>query len=370
MKWGPKPVILLGHGLRMSGAAHLAPKLLELGVPVLTTWQAIDLVDNYHPNYFGRPGIYGQRCANKILREAEHIVTIGSRNSIWTVGFEGFPWGARLTVCDIDEAEIAKLTRVDEAVLEDAGNFAQDLIIQGEHVCDFWMFHCDEIRRKYPWLEPGTHDSTDNYINSYQFIARLQNYLRPDEIIVTDMGTALIGAHQLFKLQPPQRLMTSGGLGEMGCALPAAIGASFATNKGEVLCLHCDGGMMMNLQELQTIVHHQLPIKIIVFENNGYLMIKKTQGVMNMERSGVDSHSGVSCPDFRRLAQAMGIQAGDIYHKDEIPSALLQLFNAKGPALLVFHMDPEQPLVPKLNPVKKEDGSMGSPDFADLSPRL
>jgi len=126
----------------------------------------------------------------------------------------------------------------------------------------------------------------------------------------------------------------------------------------------------MNLQELQTIVHHHLPIKIIVFENNGYLMIKKTQEVMQFERSGVDKASGLSCPDFRKLAQAFGIRAADLWKWEDVEKALPQFFAEKGPALLVFHMDPEQPLWPKLNPVRKADGSMGSPDFADLSPRI
>ncbi len=369
MKWGSKPVLVIGHGLRMAGAAHLAPKLLELGIPVLTSWQAIDLVDNYHPNYFGRPGIYGQRVANKILREADHIVSIGCRLPIWMVGYEGFPWDARLTVCDIDVKEITKHPRA-EVVLEDAEVFAQELISHGPHSCDEWLNQCDDWLTQWPWLEPVTHDSTDNYINSYQFLRAVESYLRPNEIIVTDMGSALIGAHQLFRLRPPQRLMTSGGLGEMGCALPAAVGASFASGKGEVLCLHCDGGMMMNLQELQTIVHHRLPIKIIVFENKGYLMIKKTQENLGFERSGVDPSSGLSCPNFRRLAQSMGIQAADVFHSSEVKPLLDQLFAAEGPALLVFHMDPEQPLWPKLNPIKRADGTIGSPDFADLSPRL
>ena len=128
-----------------------------------------------------------------------------------------------------------------------------------------------------------------------------------DAHIVTDMGTAMICAHQTLHLRPPQRIMTSGGLGEMGVALPAAIGASIARGGKEVLCLHCDGGMMMNLQELETIAHRQLPIKIIVFSNDGYLMIKRTQRVLGLKRAAVDKATGVSCPNFRIVAQAFGI---------------------------------------------------------------
>jgi len=153
----------------------------------------------------------------------------------------------------------------------------------------------------------------------------------------------------VLHLKPPQRLLTSGGLGEMGCALPAAIGASFARNKGEVLCLHCDGGMMMNLQELQTIVHHQLPVKIIVFANDGYGMLKHTQKTQRMEYSGVDRATGVSCPKFNRIAYAFGIHAGVVHTWEDAEHALPQFFQAKGPALIEVQIDPEQTQQPKVS---------------------
>jgi len=155
----------------------------------------------------------------------------------------------------------------------------------------------------------------------------------------------------------------------MGCGLPAAIGASFARDKGEVLCLVGDGGMMMNIQELQTIVHHRLPVKIIVFENDGYLMIKHTQTAAGSALSSVNAATGVSCPSFRQLAQAFNMPAADVRTWDDFDRALPQLFNARGPALVEYHMAPEQPLVPKLNPVYV-DGKATSPKFDQMSPIL
>jgi acetolactate synthase-1/2/3 large subunit len=168
---------------------------------------------------------------------------------------------------------------------------------------------------------------------------------------VTDMGTALLSGHQVIRLKKNQRMMTSTGLGEMGFGLPAAIGASFARNRGEVICLNCDGGMMMNLQELQTIAHHHLPIKTFIFNNDGYLMIKHTQKALFEGRySGTNVKSGVSCPDFDMV----------------MPKVL----EASGPVFCEVFMHPEQLLVPKLGLSLQKDGSIISPPLEDLSPFL
>ena len=363
MHYGKRPVFLLGHGVRAAGASHLVPALLEIGIPVLTSWQAKDLVDSTHPMYFGSPGIYGQRCANKVLYEADTVIAVGNRLAIWNVGFEGLRPDQKLIQVDIDEAEIKEGA---EAHITDARAWIES-VLHERVSCPDWIACCTGWREDHPWVEAQTHQDKNGYINSYRFVDALHEYLRPDEVIVTDMGTALICAHQVLKLKPPQRIMTSGGLGEMGCALPAAVGASFARDKGEVLCLSCDGGMMMNLQELQTIVHHKLPVKIIVFSNDGYLMIKHTQKVLGQKRVGVSTSTGVSCPKFHKMAYAFDMHAGYIRDWPDFYRIMPQFFSHKGPAMIEFFMDPEQPLVPKLNPIR-ENGQIRSPRFCDLSP--
>ena len=186
---------------------------------------------------------------------------------------------------DIDPDEARKHgERVTLPICADAGVF-MDALIEATQRCDLprhaeWLQMCDRYRDQHPWIGPE-HQDRDGFINSYPFMDKLSDYLKPDQIIVTDMGTALLSGHQALRLKGGHRLMTSTGLGEMGYGLPGAIGASFARNKGEVLCLNCDGGMMMNLQELQTVVHHRLPIKIIIFVNDGYLMIKQySEGIV------------------------------------------------------------------------------------------
>jgi acetolactate synthase-1/2/3 large subunit len=245
----------------------------------------------------------------------------------------------------------------------------QELISESEPASPAWMAQCKNWRAQYPLHIPelGTHDDRNGYINSYRFAYRLQEYLAPDEVIVTEMGAALMAAHQMLSIKPPQRLMTSGGLGEMGCGLPAAIGASFARNKGSVLCLSTDGGMMMNLQELQTIVHHKLPVKIIVFNNSGYGMLKHTQDNAGMKHSGVDEASGVSFPNFRHVALAFGISACEVRTWEDFRRIIPSFMKAQGPQLCDFIMDPRQKFLPKLEPIFV-DGKPTSPAFDQMSP--
>lgn len=368
LNWGSKPVILVGHGCRMAGVDM--EKLCALGAPMLFSWQAMDLLDSDHPLNFGRCGLYGQRCANKVLFNADFVLAIGCRMSIWQCGYDdkNFAPNARVVMVDIDQTELDAKPHA-EHILMDAKAFVQSISNERPEIVQ-WLKYCNQWRSMFPWVESPTHDDKNGYIHSHRFMERLQPYLKPDQIIVTDMGTAMIAAHQVLRLKPPQRIMTSGGLGEMGVALPAAIGASFATNKGEVLCLHCDGGMMMNLQELQTIVHHQLPIKIIVFSNDGYAMIKQTQIAAGFERVATDEKTGVSTPYFPAIANAFGIRTESIESWKDFDDWMPEFMQCRQPFLIQVDIDPEQPLLPKLNPVRKPDGTQGSPLFDQLSPQL
>lgn len=360
------PVILLGHGVRSAGVDP-AP-LLELGIPVLTSWPAKDLVDNSHPAYFGSPGIYGQRIANWVLHHADTVYAVGNRLSIWNVGYEGIRPDQRLVMVDCDEEEIAKVPHS----LRYAGDITHFVACAHQYLQRSGYYdRCVEQRDRFPpFVESDTHADVDGYINSYRFTSELSLWLNPDQVIVADMGTPVICAHQVLKLKPPQRLLTSGGLGEMGCGLPYAIGASFARDKGEVLCLEADGSMMLNLQELQTIAHHSLPVKIIVYRNDSYLMIRHTQKVLGMPETAVAPESDVSFPDYRKLAQTFGIRAVDVRTWHDFYAAMPAFFATEAPALVQYWMHPRQPLVPKLNPIRGADGAIRSPRFCDMSPLL
>lgn len=364
MNFKERPVIVIGHGVRAAGADP-AP-LLEMGLPVVTSWQGADLVDSHHPMVFGRPGIYGQRCANKVFYEADQIISIGCRLTPWMIGHGGLRASQELVYVDVDKDEAAKFPDA-IWIQQDAKDFIDSL--KGERVeRTAWLAQCVEWRNRFPWIEAPAHDDT-GYINSYRFAAYLGTHLRRASVVVTDVGANMCPVFQAMHLKPPQRLLTSGGLGEMGCALPAAIGASFARNKAHVLCLVGDGGMMMNLQELQTIAFHKLPIKIIVFENDGFGMIKGTHKNLGIPNTGVDRESGASMPDFCRMADAFGIGTSDVRTWNEAIRWIPWLFECDGPYLMQVHIDPDQDYVPRLKPIIR-DGAIISARFDQLSPLL
>jgi acetolactate synthase I/II/III large subunit len=373
-----RPLLWLGHGIRLAGAeARIAPLLELLGAPALVSWAGIDMVDSAHPLVFGRAGVYGQRAANLILQNCDYLLAIGTRLAIPQIGYDlsELARAARIDVVDIDAQEAAKhAARSTQMIVSDAAVFLtalskrlQELVVTRKTA---WLAQCNGYQDQFPWVGPE-HEDQQGYMNSYRFMARLNGFFKQDQIVVTDMGTALLCAHQVLHIKDGQRLMTSTGLGEMGYGLPAAIGVSFARERGEVMCLNCDGGMMLNLQELQTIAHHKLPVKLFIFNNDGYLMIKHTQNALfKAGYVGTDRASGVSCPDFAKIAAAFDMPAFQIRHWDECDRTLAAVQAATGPVICEVFMHPEQLFVPKLSLVVREDGSLVSPPLEDLSPLL
>ncbi|WP_230782377.1 thiamine pyrophosphate-binding protein [Sphingomonas sp. Leaf37] len=369
-----RPVLWLGNGIRLAGAADRVTALVEkLGIPTLVSWAGIDLIDSEHPLVFGRAGVYGQRAGNLVVQNADLVIAIGTRLAIPQIGYvlDEFARDAKLVVVDIDADEVAKHgARVTLPMVADAGEVIDAVLASdaasGEKAV--WLEQCERYRKAYPWIGPE-HADTPSFINSYQFLDRLTDQMKPNQVVVTDMGTALLSGHQVMRFKDGQRLMTSTGLGEMGYGLPGAIGASFARDRGEVICLNCDGGMMMNLQEIQTMVHHELPIKLFIFNNDGYLMIKHTQTNLFAGRQvAVDRKSGVSCPDFSALAKAWGMPAYQIRTWEDVDIVLPEVQAAKGPLICEVFMDPHQLFLPKLSLAARPDGTIVSPPLEDLSP--
>ncbi len=373
-----RPVFWLGHGIRLAGGEHLLEKLLStFKIPALVTWAGIDMISSGHPLVYGRAGTYGQRCANFVVQNCDLLVCIGTRMAISQIGYEvsELARDADIAVVDIDKFELEKYKdRYKYSINADARDFIEALI-NSEHLqpnrFTAWIERCDHYRRNYPWLSETDHPDKDGFINSYRFMEKLNGYLKFDQHITTDMGTALLSGHQVLRVNHEQRLMTSTGLGEMGYGLPAAIGASIARDKGEVMCLNCDGGMMMNLQELQTMVHYKLPIKLFIFNNDGYLMIKHTQNALfNGRRAGVDEKSGVSCPNFSAVAFAFGIKSFQIRTWEDFERIIPQVQSFEGPVICEVFMHPHQLFVPKLSLSIQKDGTLISPPLEDLSPLL
>lgn len=369
-----RPVIIGGNGIRLSGAKDIFRKFIDYArVPVLLTWSGIDLLDDNNDYYFGRFGLYGQRAANFIVQNADTVIVLGSRLALPQVGydFSQFARDAKIIIVDIDELEATKYS-IDKHIKADCSDVLYSLI---DKTCMLWAYkeswvnNCNDLKKKYPLVEEAHKDN--GYLNSYKFITKMSDYLKDDHIVVTDMGTALLSGHQNIKLKPNQTMFTSQGLGEMGYGLPAALGAALACPNKPVLCMNCDGGMMMNLQELHTIIENDLPIKIIIFNNDGYLMIKHTQKMLfKGDYVSVNKKTGIGLPDYSKVMPAFGYQYYDLKSWDNFDLAVNNFINDEGPACLEVFMDPEQDFIPKVKGVLKEDLTILAPPIEEMSPLL
>jgi len=369
-----RPVIVGGNGIRLSGAKKQFNQLLDYAkIPTLLTWSGIDLLNNDNPNFFGRFGLYGQRAANFIVQNADLILVLGSRLALPQVGydFSQFARGAKIIVVDIDELEGTKYPV--DFVWGDCKDVIESLIQSSYMLWGYkkqWVNKCKELKERYPLVDETIHKD-NGYLNSYKFITKMSDYLKDDHIVVTDMGTALLSGHQNIKLKPNQTMFTSQGLGEMGYGLPAALGAALACPNKPVLCLNCDGGMMMNIQELHTIVENNLPVKIIIFNNDGYLMIKHTQKMLfKGDYVSVNKKTGIGLPNYNKVMPAFGYKYYDIKSWDNFDQVMAYFINEPGPACLEVFMDPEQDFIPKVKGVVKEDGSIFPPPIEEMSPLL
>ncbi len=373
-----RPVVWLGQGVRLAHAQHLLPELLRLlRVPYLTSWSGNDLIDSGHPLAFGRAGVYGHRCGNFVLQNADFLLAVGTRLAVPQVGYDitEFVRAGKVAVVDVDRDELAKYReRYDIPVQADAGVFLTALLdrLRAAELSApaAWFAQCDRWRSTYPTVGPE-HADADGYINGYRLMRHIEKALKPDQVIVTDAGTAAMATFAVLRVKPPQRLGYSMGLGEMGWGLPAAVGASFATNRGEVLCINCDGSMMLNLQELQTIAHHKLPVKILVISNEGYLSIKLSQrNLFEGRLAGSHPASGVSCPRFSGIAAAFGMASFEARTYDEVDAVLPKVLAHDGPCICEIFTHPDQPFVPKLGVALGPDGVLVSPPLEDLGPML
>lgn len=371
-----RPVILGGNGIKLSGSKDNFVKLVnKLKVPTLLSWAGIDILPDNNENFYGKAGIYGQRSSNFVIQNSDLLLVLGSRLAIPQVGydFNDFAPGAKIIVVDIDAEEAKKYEEhCDRLIIGDCGQLIDKLLNRIDEISpsiNEWKRKCDEWKEKYPVVMEEHLDA--GFLNSYRFMDKISDYLKDDQIIVTDMGTALLSGHQAIKLKEGQSMFTSTGLGEMGYGLPAAIGAAFAAEGKEVLCLNCDGGMMMNLQEMQTIKHYNLPVKIIIFNNDGYLMIKHTQKMLFKGKYvSTNKDTGLTLPDYQKVSRAFGFKTNSIYNWEEFDESISQFLNANGPAVCEVFMDPEQAFIPKVKGVKKEDGTIVPPPLEEMSPLL
>lgn len=373
-----RPVIFAGHGIRLAKARKEFEALIEkLNIPVLTTMSANDLMVTDNPLFIGRPGVFGDRAGNFAIQNADLLISIGARHHLWNIGYnvESFAKNAKKVVVDIDEVELEKRTVVpDIPIKADAKDFILELNKQIKDIIlpdiSQWAGQCFGWKIKYPVILPE-YKKEKKYVNSYYFTEILSSLLKGGETIVTGVGTSFTGTLQSIKIKKGQRFHCNVGCASMGYDLPAAIGACFASNKKAIILLTGDGSIMFNLQELQTIYHHKLPIKIFLFNNSGYLAIKNSQNsFFHGKFAAVDSKSGISFPNFKKVAQAFNISYERIRNHNGIMGKISKVLSYKGPIICDINMSPLQPLIPKVYSEKKPDGSMVSRPLEDMFPFL
>ncbi|MCL4416573.1 MAG: thiamine pyrophosphate-binding protein, partial [Actinobacteria bacterium] len=376
-----RPVLYAGHGVRLSGAYTEFMELLDLlKIPVLTSYVGYDMVPTDHPYFFGRSHALGQRAANIIIQNSDLILSIGARMDLLTVGYthEAFGRAAYKIMVDVDRHEIKKpILKVDLPVNTDAKLFIREMIKQLKKKkvdlkIESWLKYGRSLKKKYPNVPKEFWDEK-KYVNPYCFIEESCNQFKQDEIIVLANGINVLNcSYQAFIVKKGQRVILNLGSATMGYSLPAAIGASFAfNNKKRIICMEGDGSIQMNIQELQAVKHYNLPIKIFIHSNGGYLSNKNSQKNLFGGRfvcAGQDS--GISAPDFVKVGRAYGIKSIRIKNHKEMHKKIKYVLNYKGPIICDIDALKEFSLNPKLLTKKKPDGSYYSPPLEDMWPFL
>lgn len=378
-----RPLIITGNGIHLSKSEGLFNILKDrLQIPVISTWTSKDLMSFDDPLFVGTFGILGERAANFAVQNADLLLILGSRMSIPNVGYQShlFSPNSIKIMVDIDQEEMDKPTiKIDYPINEDLHKFMSKLLVTltlADTKSDVtplpsfysWIKKTQEWKKKYPVFQSGYEEVPNRKsINSYHFMELLSKELTSNHIIVTDMGTSYTCTMQALKMNGKNRLFTSSACCSMGFGLPGAIGAYFADPTKEIILIAGDGGFQMNIQELQTIVHYKIPIKIFILNNKGYLAISLMQdNLFKGNYIGANKKSGVSSPDFVKVAKAYGIDAVQIanYHM------LGKLLENKRALLIEVPMIENQPLIPRVQSSKKEDGSIISNSLENMFPYL
>lgn len=371
-----RPCILVGAGIRLSGAIEEFFNLInKLNIPVMTSRLGMDLIGHDHPLFVGRPGTYGDRASNFCIQNSDLLLSIGCRLAIGLVSYDydKFAKNAIKIVVDIDQEELDKPSVIpDLPILADAKEFIKELMAQlADYRFDnpLWLSKTQSWKIKYPVDLPEYYEEI-NGINSYHFYSELSKKAPADGIFLLDTGSCFHAYAQAFQVKKGQRHIITGGLSTMGY-MPGAIGVA-AANPGEnIFCITGDGSLQMNIQEFQTIAHNSFPIKLLVLNNNGYLLIRLTQNNFQDGRHiGTDKETGVSFPDLQKIATAYGIPYMKISDNNELTSKLDAIFNSNGPLVCEIMSPPNQILIPRVASKQMEDGSMVSMPYDDMYPFL
>ena len=376
-----RPLLYFGNGVRGESSLRKARELVErYQIPFCLSWSALDLFEDFHPLNMGRIGIYGDRAANIILQKSDFILCIGTRMAIPQIGYDRDDFGrmADRWIIDIDPVELSKFPKNQWNLICQSsdlflGHVLKDLSeLSLSDSLPSWVANAKDVWQRLPRSEQiGAAVSSAHEVHSFDVINFLNSVMHEDSIVVTDVGAGLLTGHYALAAKGKQRIFTSQGLGEMGFGLPGAIGAHFADPGRQLICLNTDGAIMFNLQELQLVKHHKIPMKLFIFNNDGYTMIKiSQQNLFEARVSGSDVNSGISFPLFSDVAKTFGFQYCLIDNSNSFESVLRPALESPEPVLIEIKMSPDQRYLPRLATSKLADGTLVSPPIEDLDPMI
>ncbi len=375
-----RPVIIAGRGVRLAGAQKLLKEFAtKLNIPVVTPYLGIDNLRHDLDIYIGKTGVKGDRAANFAMQNSDLILAIGTSLHVSVVGYEykQFARAAKKIVIDIDLTSHQKKTvEIDRLIQSDAKYFFEQILLSlaekkiSPSYKD-WLEKCVGWKKKYPVCLPEYQDAK-NAINIYSFVDRLSELSAPGDFFIADAGSAFYAVSQGVQLtKEGQRYIPSSAMATMGYTLPAAIGVSTAIGDKRVLAVTGDGSLQQNIQELQTLLHYNLPVKLFVLNNDGYLSIRASQKNYFKERYiGEGPRSGVTMPDTLKICEAYGIPSARVSSLKDLDGAIKIAMETPGPYVLDIITPPEQLIIPTVSSKVNADGSMSSRPLEDMAPFL
>ncbi len=375
-----RPVFHAGYGIRLSGGYDAFRAVAQkLNIPVVTYWNAVDLIEDEHPLYCGRAGNMGDRPGNWAIQNADLILAVGTRISIRQVGYNWKTWAreAEVIMVDIDRAELKKPTlHVEMPVWADAKDFLHKLnAAAGERVHEggLWLETCQRWKREYPAVLPRHWEENGSTANVYAFVRYLSSRLPENSLTAVSNGACCVVGNQAYVIRKGSRMANNSAVASMGYGLPAAIGTCIGGGRRMTVCLEGDGSIMMNLQELQTVLTNKLPIKIFLINNNGYHSIRLTQTNLfgHHTKIGIGTESGdLSFPEFKKIAAAFGYPYFSASSNAQMKEVVDQVLAVDGPVFCEIFTDTQQVWEPKSSTKRLEDGTLVSPPLEDLAPFL
>ena len=370
-----RPTILIGNGVHISKSEKKFLKFLKkTNIPFLSTWNASDIVPSNNKLYFGRPGLFGNRIANFVIQSCDLLIIIGSRLSVPITGYQmkNFSPLSKKIFIDVDKRELIK-TNINTTIQfnNEVGlflDYINNKIKKNLNIKKNWI---EKIKKLKNYLnEDAWYKKNKKFINSFRFINELSKVMKGNENIVTDMGTSFTCTMQAFKTKKNQRLFTSSGIAAMGFGLPGIIGAYFADKKKLPVCISGDGGLMFNIQELQTVINYKIPLKLFIINNGGYLTMKLMQRKNFKKFVGADDNSGLSLPKFLNVARSFGFDTYKIDKEKNLKEKIKKVLKSKKPTVCEIITPPMQELVPRVQTQMNKDGSFQPAMLDNMYPFL